>query len=77
MFKFNSFCKECLDPYKIVWRCKTHIDEKEWVYLCGNCVRYFQYLNKKKFKSQLQNIKSIINCRTHSTKLELCLYDAN
>ena len=32
MFKFNSFCKECFDPYKIVWNCKKHIDDKEWVF---------------------------------------------
>ena len=52
MFKLNSFCKECFDPYKIVWNCKKHIEDKEWVYLCYNCIRYFKYVNGRKFKSQ-------------------------
>ncbi len=75
MFKLNSFCKECFDPYKVVWNCKKHIEDKEWVYLCYNCVRYYKYLNGKKFKSQFQNIKSIIRCRLKLSKLELPLYD--
>ena len=44
MFKLNSFCKECFEPYKIVWNCKKHIDDKEWVYLCYNCIRYLNIL---------------------------------
>ena len=77
MFKLNSFCKECFDPYKIVWKCKKNIDDKELVYICGNCVRYFQYLNKRNFKSQLQNIKSLINCRRVLTRLNLFLFNAH
>ena len=75
MLKFNSFCKECFDPYKIVWNCKKHIDDKEWVYLCYNCIRYFKYINNRKFKSQFQNIKSYIRCSLKPTKLELPFYE--
>ena len=74
MFKLNSFCKECFDPYKIVWSCKKHIEDKEWIYLCGNCIRYYKYLNGKKFKSQFQNIKRIIRCRLNTTKIYLQLF---
>ena len=58
MFKFNSFCKECFDPYKIVWNCKKNIFEKDWLYLCYNCIRLNKYLYGKYFKLQFQNIKS-------------------
>lgn len=74
MFKLNEICENCLIPYKIIWNCKKSIDDKDWIYLCGNCVRYSQYLNGRKFKSQLQNIKSIIRCRINLSKLELPLY---
>ena len=75
MFKLNSFCKECFNPYKIVWNCKKHINDKEWVYLCYNCIRYFKYLNGRKFKSQFQNVKSIIKCSLKPNKLELPFYE--
>ena len=77
MFKLNSFCKECFDPYKIVWDCKKHIEDMDWIYLCGNCIRYYKYLNGRKFKSQLENIKSFIKCEQNRTKLELHLYEVN
>ena len=60
MFKLNSFCKECFDPHKIVWRCKKNFSEKNWMYLCGNCIRYYQNLNGKNFRSQFQNINSFL-----------------
>ena len=75
MFKFNSFCKECFDPYKIVWNCKKHINDKEWVYLCYNCIRCYKYVNGKKFKSQFQNVKSVIKCSLKPIKLELLFYE--
>ena len=74
MFKFNSFCEECFDPYKVVWNCKKHINDKDWIYLCGNCVRYFKYLNKRNFKSQFQSIKSLRWCTLKLSKLELPIY---
>ena len=77
MFKLNSFCKECFDPHKIVWNCKRHIEDMDWIYLCGNCIRYYKYLNGRKFKSQLETIKSFIKCRQNRTKLELPLYEFN
>ena len=75
MFKLNSFCRECLDPFKIVWNCKIGSDDREWVYLCYNCIRYYKYINGKKFKSQFQNIKSIIRCTLKSSKLKLPFYN--
>ena len=77
MFKLNSFCKKCFDPHKIVWNCKKHLSDKDWIYLCGNCIRYYKYLNGKNFKSQFQNIKAFIKCRLNSTKIVLPLYEAN
>ena len=75
MFKLNSFCKECFDPHKIIWSCKKHFSEKNWIYLCGNCIRYFKNINGKNFRSQFQNIKSIIKCRVLLKKLELPFYE--
>ena len=75
MFKLNSFCKECFDPHKIIWSCKKHFSEKNWIYLCGNCIRYFKHLNGKNFRSQFQNIKSFIQCRLQLKKLELPFYE--
>ena len=75
MFKLNSFCKECFNPHKIIWSCKKHFSEKNWIYLCGNCVRYFKNINGKNFRSQFQNIKSFIKCRVLLKKLELPFYE--
>ena len=75
MFKLNSFCKECFDPHKIIWSCKKHFFEKNWIYLCGNCIRYFKNINGKNFRSQFQNIKSFIKCRVLLKKLELPFYE--
>ena len=75
VFKLNSFCKVCFDPYKIVWNCKKHIEDKEWVYLCYNCNRYYRYVNGKKFKSQFQNVNSVIKCSLKPIKLELPFYE--
>ena len=77
MFKLNSFCSNCFDPYKIVWNCKKHIQDKEWIHLCGNCVRYYRAFNKHHFKSQFQNITAIIRCSLKLSKLELPLYNIN
>ena len=77
MFKLNSFCEECFDPYKVVWNCKKHINDKDWIYLCGNCVRYFKYLNKRNFKSQFQSIKSLRLCTLKLSKLELPIYEVS
>ena len=77
MFKLNSFCKECFDPYKIVWSCKKTFSEKHWIFLCGNCIRYYQYLNGKNFRSQFQNIKSLIKCKLHLKKMALPFYKSN
>ena len=74
MFKLNSFCKECFDPYKIVWSCKKTFAEKNWIFLCGNCIRYYQYLNGENFRSQFQNIKSLIKCKLHLKKMVLPFY---
>ena len=75
MFKLNSFCKECFDPHKITWSCKKHFSEKNWIYLCGNCIRYFKNINGKNFRSQFQNVKSFIKCRVLLKKLELPFYE--
>ena len=68
MYKLNSFCKECFDPHKIVWNCKKHSSDTEWIYLCGICIRYFKYLNGNNFESQFQNIKSLINLMKCNSK---------
>ena len=39
-----------------------------------NCIRYFKYVNGKKFKSQFQNVKSLIRCSLKPIKLELPFY---
>ena len=75
MFKLNSFCKECFDPQKIVWNCKKHISDKDWIHLCGNCIRYYKYLNGRNFKSQFQNIKSFIRCRVNPSQLDIRLFE--
>ena len=77
MFKFNSFCAECFDPYKIVWKSKKYSQDKEWIYLCGNCVRYYKALNRNNFKSQFENVKRSIRCSLMPTKLVLPFYDVN
>ena len=56
MFRRNSNCDECNFPYKIVWNCKRNIFEKDWLYLCYNCVRLNKYLYRRYFKSHFQNI---------------------
>ena len=75
MYKLNSFCKECFDPHKIVWNCKKNSSDTGWIYLCGNCVRYFKCINGNNFESQFQNIKSFIRCRLNTSKMELPLYE--
>ena len=75
MFKLNSFCKECFDPHKIIWSCKKHFSEKNWIARGGNCIRYFKNINGKNFRSQFQNIKSFIKCRVLLKKLELPFYE--
>ena len=75
MFKLNGFCKECFDPHKIIWSCKKHFSEKNWIYLCGNCIRYFKNINGENFRSQFQNVKSFIKCRVLLKKLELPFYE--
>ena len=77
MFKLNSFCKECFDPHKIIWNCKKHLSDKDWIFLCGNCIRYYKHLNGRNFKSQFQNIKSLIKCRLHPTKIAISIFKAN
>ena len=75
MYKRNSYCEECDNPYKIVWNCKRNIFEKNWLYLCYNCILYFKYVNGRKFKSQFQNVKSYIKCSLKLSKLELPFYE--
>ena len=75
MFKLNGFCKECFDPQKIVLNCKKHISDKDWIHLCGNCIRYYKYLNGRNFKSQFQNIKRMIKCRLNLSKSSLPLFE--
>ena len=75
MYKRNTICDECRYPYKTVWSCKRNILEKDWLYLCYNCIRFNKYLYKKKFKSQLQNIKGFRWCNLKLSKLELTLYN--
>ena len=75
MFKLKSFCMECFDPHKIVWTCKKNFSEKNWIYLCGNCIRYYHSLNGKNFRSQFQNINSFIKCKLLLKKVELPLYE--
>ena len=75
LFKRNSHCDECNYPYKIVWNCKKNIFEKDWLYLCYNCIRLNKYLFGKYFKSQFQNIKSLTRCSPKPSKSKLSLYE--
>ena len=59
---------------KIVWNCKKNILEKDWLYLCYNCIRLNRNLYKRYFKSQLENIKGFRWCRLKLSKVELLLY---
>ena len=77
MFRLNDICENCLIPFKIIWNCKKSIDDKNWIYLCGNCVRYYRYLNGRKFKSQYQSIKSLRWCNLKLSKLELPIYEVS
>ena len=56
MYRTNSNCDDCNHYYKIVWNCKKNILEKDWLYLCYNCIRLNRKLYKRYFKSQLENI---------------------
>ena len=75
MYRMNSNCNECNHYYKIVWNCKRNTFEKNWLYLCYNCIRLNKYLYGRYFKSQFQNIKSYIICSLKPTKLELPFYE--
>ena len=77
LFKRNSHCEECNYPYKIVWNCKKNIFEKDWLYLCFNCIRLNKYLYGKYFKSQFQNIKSFRRCKLNLSKVVLPLLKVN
>ena len=77
LFKRNSYCDGCNHPYKIVWNCKRNIFEKNWLYLCYNCIRLNKYLYGRYFKSQFQNIKSFRWCKLKLSKVELSLYEVN
>ncbi len=72
MFKFNSFCKECFDPFKTLWRCKYE-HHQEWVSICYNGIRDIRSV-RIRFTSQIENIKRIIRCGLNPSKLELRLY---
>ncbi len=75
MFKLNDFCSECFDPHRIVWNCKKHVDDKDWIYLCYNCIRLNKYIYGRYFKSQFQNISSLIRYSLKPSKLKLPLYE--
>ena len=75
MLKLNSFCSECFDPHKVLWNCKKHIDEKNWKYLCYNCILINKHLYGRYFKSQFQNIKSFRWCKLKLSRLELPFYE--
>ena len=77
MLKLNSFCSECFDPHKVLWNCKKHIDDKDWKYLCYNCILINKHLHGRYFKSQFQNIKSFRWCKLKLSKLELPLYEVS
>ena len=74
-FKKNHKCENCTYPFKIVWNCKKTLEDKEWILLCYNCIRYFKHLNRWRFKTRLQNIKGFKWCRINPTKIELPLYE--
>ena len=75
MLKLNSFCSECFDPHKVLWNCKKHIEEKDWKYLCYNCILINKHLYGRYFKSQFQNIKSFRWCKLKLSRLELPFYE--
>ena len=77
MIKENSNCEECGIPYKTLWNCKRTIFEKDWLYLCYNCIRLNKQLYGRYFKSQLQNIKSLRSCKLKLSRMELPLYKVN
>ena len=77
MYKMNSNCNDCNYYYKVVWNCKKNILEKDWLYLCYNCIRLNRKLYKRYFKSQLENIKGFSWCRVKLSKVELSLYKIN
>ena len=77
LFKRNSHCDECNHPYKIVWNCKRNTFEKNWLYLCYNCIRLNKYLYGRYFKSQFQNIKSFRWCKLKLSRIVLPLYEVN
>ena len=74
-FKKNHKCENCTLPFNIVWSCKKTSEDKEWILLCYNCIRYFKHLNRWRFKTRLQNIKGFKWCRPNPSKLELPLYE--
>ena len=77
LFKRNSHCDECNHPYKIVWNCKRNTFEKNWLYLCYNCICMNKYLYGRYFKSQFQNIKNFRWCKLKLSRIELPLYKVN
>ena len=77
LFKRNSHCDECNHPYKIVWNCKKNTFEKNWLYLCYNCICLNKYLYGRYFKSQFQNIKSFRWCKLRLSKVELPLCEVS
>ena len=75
MLKKNSKCEDCGMPYKIVWNCKINSFEKDWLFLCYNCILLHKNLNGVYFKTQLQNIKSFRWCRLKLSKIELPFFE--
>ena len=75
MFLRNSNCDECGLPYKTVWNCRRSVFEKDWFYLCYNCIRLNKQLYGRYFKSQFQNIKSFRWCKLKLSTLELPIYE--
>ena len=76
-FKKNHNCEICKLPFDIVWNCKLTSEDKYWVLLCYNCVRYFKHLNLWRFKTQLQNIKNIRRCSLGPIETLLPLHEVN
>jgi hypothetical protein len=52
-------------------------DEKVWILLCYNYIKKFKFLNGRKFKSQIQNIKSFRTCGLRPVKILLHLDEVN
>lgn len=77
MYRMNSNCNDCNHYYKIVWNCKKNSLEKDWLYLCYNCIRLNRKLYKRYFKSQLENIKGFRLSRLKLSKVELPLHQIN